>query len=296
MRSCQGGGTLPDMLLSREEMTLDFAGAKLDPARDRAILQWIFDQFLYGEVTGIQVGHWLYDAPTLDAARFLAKQAIEELQHVGNFVKMMDMLGLTPGKPHPMVRTLATSMMASSWPEHVALEMATGEGFVLMAFYGVIDTLDHPASVDILRRAVRQEEGHVDFGEAETMRVIQEDPSLRRPLLGHSLVWMFGVKQLASFIQQRLPPHPVLARMPDFLSLALSCNETRLLRMGVLEKPLSELSVRAKAGLVAEAYARKGKDAARATLQGLRPGGKRRLTETYLDDPGLQSAARRAAE
>jgi hypothetical protein len=142
------------MLLSRDEMTFDFAGAKLDPDRDRAILQWIFDQFLYGEVTGIQVGHWLYDAPNLDAARFLAKQAIEELQHVGNFVKMMDMLGLTPGAPHPVVRTLATSMMATSWPEHVALEMATGEGFVLMAFYGVIDTLDHPGGQ--ARRCVRR--------------------------------------------------------------------------------------------------------------------------------------------
>ena len=87
-------------------MTLDFAGEKLDPVADREILQWIFDQFLYGEVTGIQVGHWLYDAPNLEAARFLAKQAIEELQHVSNFVRMMDMLGLTPGKPHPMVRTL----------------------------------------------------------------------------------------------------------------------------------------------------------------------------------------------
>lgn len=280
------------MLLRREEMTLDFRGEKLDPERDRAVLQWIFDQFLYGEVTGIQVGQWLYDAPNLEAARFLAKQAVEELQHVGNFVRMMDMLGLTPGKPHPMVRRLATSMMAGSWPEHVAIEMATGEGFVLMAFYGVIDTLDHEPSVEILRRAVRQEEGHVDFGERETMRVVAEDPSLRRPLLGHALVWMWGVEQLARFIERRLPAHPVLARMPDFLALALACSETRLLRMGVLERPLAELSKRAKAGLVAEAYARRARDAARA----LRPGRKQRLTDTYLEDPTLHAAARRAAE
>ena len=277
------------MLLSREEMTLDFAGSRLDPARDRAILQWIFDQFLYGEVTGIQVGHWLYDAPNLEAARFLAKQAIEELQHVGNFVRIMGMLGLSPGKPHAMVRTLATSMMASSWPEHVALEMATGEGFVLMAFYGVIDTLDHAPTVEILRRAVRQEEGHVDFGERETMRVLAEDPSLRRPLLGLSLVWMFGVRQLARFMQKRLPEHAVLARLPEFLALALSCNETRLLRMGVLERPLAQLSAAHKAALVAEAYGRKGRDAATRGLLALRLGGRKRLTETYLDDPSLHA-------
>jgi len=149
------------MLLSRQEMTLQFGGAKLDPERDREILRFIFNQFLYGEITGIQVGQWLYDAPDLESARFLAKQAIEELQHVGNFLRIQHMLGIEPGAAHPLVRFLATGMMADSWAEHVALEMATGEGFVLMAFYAVIDTLDHAESVAILQRAVRQEEGHV---------------------------------------------------------------------------------------------------------------------------------------
>ena len=289
-----GGDNAGIMLVTRAEMTLDFGAERLRPERDRAILQWIFDQFLYGEVTGIQVGHWLYEAPDLASARFLAKQAIEELQHVGNFLRMMQMLGLQPGKPHPVVRALATGMMADSWAEHVALEMATGEGFVLAAFYAVIDTLDHPAAVEILERAVRQEEGHVEFGEGETMRLCAGNPQLSRQLLGLSLVWMFGVRQLARFVERRLPPHPVLARMPDFLALCLSCNELRLQRMGLLDRPLRELSVTSKAALVAEAYARKGSSAALARIAALRPGGKRRLTETYLDDPAIRELARRA--
>ena len=40
-------------------MTYDFGGDTLEPARDRALLEWMLNQFLYGEVTGIQVGHWL---------------------------------------------------------------------------------------------------------------------------------------------------------------------------------------------------------------------------------------------
>ena len=56
------------MLLTREEMTLDFEGAKLDPSRDRVLLEWLINQFLYGEITGIQVGQWIYDAPTIHAA------------------------------------------------------------------------------------------------------------------------------------------------------------------------------------------------------------------------------------
>jgi hypothetical protein len=284
------------MLLTRAEMTLPFGGAKLEPERDREILRFIFNQFLYGEVTGIQVGQWLYDAPDLESARFLAKQAIEELQHVGNFLRIQNMLGLTPGAAHPVVRFLATGMMADSWAEHVALEMATGEGFVLMAFYAVIDTLDHAESVAILQRAVRQEEGHVDFGEQQTMKLIAGDAALRRRLLGLSLVWRFGVSQLAKHMQSRLPAQPVLARLPDFLALALACNETRLLRMGLLERPLAELSAARKAALVAEAYAYKGGDSVRRLLMHLPLAGKKRLTETYLDDPTVREAIKAAAE
>jgi hypothetical protein len=289
------------MLLTRAEMTLDFHGAKLRPEQDRELLQWMCNQFLYGEVTGIQVGQWIYDAPDLESARFLAKQAIEEFQHVGNFLRIMHMLGLTPGEAHPIVRGLATGMMADGWAEHVALEMATGEGFVLMAFYAVIDTLDHPESVAILERAVRQEESHVDFGEQQTMRLIAGNPALARRLLGLTLVWRFGVEQLSRFMQKRLPEQPVLERLPEFLALALACNEARLLRMGLCDRPLAELSIARKSALIAEAYA--GKTAfglaklARAPfalVPGL--GGKKRLTETYLDDPAVRAALSSDAE
>src|SRR5881275_1770882 len=127
------------MLLSRQEMTFDFGGARLEAGRDRALLGWVVNQFLYGEVTGIQCGHWLYDAPDLEAARFLARQSLEEMQHVDNFLRIMTMLGCQPKPAHPAVRFLATGMMGSSWAEHVALEMAQGEGFVLECFYAVID-------------------------------------------------------------------------------------------------------------------------------------------------------------
>ena len=145
------------MLLTREEMSFDFGGAKLDPVRDKELIGWMLNQFLYGEMTGIQVGHWLYDAPDVNAAKFLARQSLEEMQHVDNFLRMMTMMGVQPAPTHWAVRFLSTGMMGGSWAEHVALEMAQGEGFVLMAFYGVIDTLDHKPSVDILKRAVKQE-------------------------------------------------------------------------------------------------------------------------------------------
>jgi hypothetical protein len=195
-----------------------------------------------------------------------------------------------------MVRFLATGMMADSWAEHVALEMATGEGFVLMAFYGVLDTLDHAESVAILERAVKQEESHVEFGEQETMRLIAGDPALARRLLGLTLVWRFGVEQLARFMRSRLPPQPVLARLPAFLKLALTCNELRLQRMGLLVGSIDQLSAVKRAALVAEAYAWKGgSTAARIATAPLSlvpfVGGKKRLTDTYLNDPEILKPA-----
>src|SRR5262245_31491724 len=184
------------MLLTREEMTFDFAGAKLDPVKDRAILGWMMNQFLYGEVTGIQCGHWLYDAPDLDAARFFSRQAVEEFQHVENFIKILEQLGENPAPAHPMVRFLTSGMMPSTFGDHVCLEMARAEGLVLMALYGVIDTMAHDGIRSILLRAVKQEERHVDFGERRTMAAIRLKPSLRRRLLGLSLVSLWGVGRL----------------------------------------------------------------------------------------------------
>src|SRR5919201_4058280 len=184
------------MLLSREEMTFDWGGARLHPQRDRAVLGWMMNQFLYGEVTGIQCGHWLYQAPDLDAARFFSRQAVEEFQHVDNFVRILKLLGEGPARAHPIVRFLSTGMMPASFEEHVCLEMALGEGFVLMALYGIIDTLDHEEIRGILQRAVKQEERHVDFGERRTLEALRARPSIRRRLLGLSLVSRWGVRQL----------------------------------------------------------------------------------------------------
>src|SRR3954470_17533369 len=278
------------MLLTREEMTFDFGGAKLDPVRDRELLEWMFNQFLYGEVTGIQVGHWLYDAPDLEAAKFLARQSLEEMQHVDNFLRIMGMLGLQPRPAHPAVRFLATGMMGGSWAEHVALEMAQGEGFVLQAFYAVIDTLDHKPSIDILRRAVKQEERHVEFGEDQTKKAIEGRAWVRRRLLGLALVSMWGVRRLAGYMEKRLPKdHVVLKHLPAFLAHANKCAELRLRRIGLLDRPLEELSGARRALLVAEAYGGKlvgGVGSLIAIPFRLLPWfRKKRVTDTYLADP-----------
>jgi len=272
------------MLLSREEMTFDFRGARLDPVRDKKVLVWMMDQFLYGEVTGIQCGRWLYDAPDLDAARFFSRQAVEEFQHVDNFVRILGLLGESPSPAHPMVRFLTTGMMPASFEEHVCLEMALGEGLVLMALYAVIDTIDHEEIRTVLQRAVKQEERHVEFGERRTMQALGAHPSLRRRLLGLSLVSTWGVRRLGAFMRKRLPAdHLVLSQLPAFLDFTIACAEQRLLKMGVLLKPFAELSLLEKSAAVAEAYG----VTMLATPLRLLP--RKRLTDTYLRDPAIRA-------
>lgn len=275
------------MLVGREEMRFDFGAAKFRLPRDAQLLGWIFDQFLYGEVTGIQCGHWLYRAPTLEAATFFARQAVEELNHVRQFLRLYQRLGVAPGKAHPVIRFMATGSMGTDFAEHVATEMAVGEGLVLMVFYALIDTIDDPEVVKILESATRQEERHVAFGERQTRAVIEQDPSMADYLLGLNLFSILAMKRLGGWIEKRLDPdHEVLRQARRFLDRMIEVLELRLQRMGILRGPLAELSAPRRAWLIARAWTRHF--AAR-----FKPNPKL-LTATYLSDPSVQQVERRA--
>lgn len=272
------------MLLSREEMTFDFGGARFEVERDRELLVWIFSQFLYGEVTGIQVGHWLYHAPNLDAANFLARQALEELSHVDRFRDILRHLGGAPVPAHRAVRFLSSGMMGDDWAEHVCLEMALGEGYVLAVLYGLIDTVEHEEIRAILRRATKQEERHVGFGEAETLKALAARPNLRRRLLGLSLWSLLGVSALARAIEAgRDTKHPVLKRFPEFLRHVRGTTELRLARLGLLNGPVSEIPTAARWSKMLASAAEHG-------VRRIWPSRVPLLTRTYLSDERLSPA------
>jgi hypothetical protein len=285
------------MLLSREEMAFDFQGKKLSPVADKDVIVWAVQQFLYGEMTGIQIGHWIYNAPDLESARFLSRQAVEEFQHVGNFLRILEILKARPEKAAGPVRFLATGLMGGEWSEHVAMEMALGEGLVLQAFYAMIETVDEAEITAILKRGVKQEERHVEFGEQQTMKAIRGKPWLRRRLLGLALVTLWGVGRLESLMKTRLPMnHPTMALLPELVRHSVRMSELRLQRIGLIDRPLSSLSAARKLGYVLEAYAGKLLGGLVGMVLGVvlfplrmiglfRP---KRLTDIYLDDPQVR--------
>lgn len=246
------------MLIAREELRFDFKGAVFDlkSASDRKLLGWVFNQFLYGEVTGIQCGHWLYRAPHLSAARFLAIQASEELSHVRKILRVLALLGERPAAAHPVIRFLSTGMMGADWLHHVALEMALGEGLVLGVFYAMADTLDHAEIKKILLTASLEEERHVEFGERETLRYLQSNPSAKRSVLAAAWVQILALNYIKKFVlrslrQQVRSDHPVLSKFEEFYDHLVAKSCVRMTKLGILKGPLEELRIGQKLGLIA---------------------------------------------
>ena len=277
------------MLLTREEQTYDFGGARFDLDRDRELLSWVFSQFLYGEVTGVQVGEWLAQAPDFDAARFLARQANEEMAHVQLFLRILRSLDAEPQPPHRALRFLATDFAGGTFLEHCCLEMALGEGFVLMAIYALIDTLPDSEVRNLLVGLSRQEEQHVAFGEEQTIRGLRRDPARARHLLGLALVSFAAIGRLGTWIGRRYPRHPVLAQMPGFLTSVVDAAELRLRRVGVVRRPIGEMPTSERAALMASSVGRRYGRA----LNPFRPRPVP-LTDTYLRDPTLRSRLARS--
>ena len=206
------------------------------------------------------------------------------MQHVDRFHEILRILSGEPALAHGAVRFLSTGMMGDDWDEHVCLEMALGEGYVLNVLYGLIDTLEHDEIRGILVRATRQEERHVAFGETETMRSVRENPNVTTRLLGLSLWSLVGIDALARGVRRRATEdHPVIRQFPEFLAHVRRSTELRLERMGLIEKPISEMGF----------WTRSSKMALAAAGHGVRrvwPGRRARLTKTYLNDRRLQSS------
>jgi hypothetical protein len=272
------------MLLTRDEQAYDFGGATFDLDEDRDVLAWIFSQFLYGEVTGVQVGSWLAQAPDFEAAQFLARQANEEMAHVKLFLRILSALEEEPRPPHRALRFLATDFAGGTFLEHCALEMALGEGFVLMAIYALIDTLPDSEVRRLLQGLSRQEEGHVSFGEDHTAAALRRDPGQADHVLGLALVSFAALRRLGGWIGRRHPGHPVLSQMPGFLPATVAAAELRMRRMGALRRPLDAIPAGEKARLAAAAVARRYGRA----LNPLRPKPPP-LTDTYLRDPAVRA-------
>jgi hypothetical protein len=272
------------MLIPKSDLRFNFQGSSFDlnRASDVEFLGWVFDQFLYGEVTGIQCGHWLYRAPTLQAATFLAKQAAEELSHVKRILRIQTLLNTKPKPAHGAVRFLSTGMMGGTWGEHVTLEMALGEGLVLTVFYALADLIPDPEIKKILESAIIDEEKHVIFGETETLKWLKQHPEDRRALLAQALLQSVALRRLKNFVLKKLPTsHPVFDKFSTFFDHTLFYFEARVDLLGLTREPISKMSGWKKTALLLALPFLQFKS--RIFKR------KRLLTDTYLKDAWVEN-------
>ncbi len=263
--------------MTREEMKFGVGAARFDVARDRDILGWIFSQALFGEATGCYCGAALYTAPDVGAGMFLARQSVEEFAHFRSFLKIFRILGVRPQPPNRVIKFLTSH--ESLWEHHVCLEMAVGEGLVLIAFDAFIDTIDHPEIKAILKAVSAQEVGHTEFGEQETLKALAARPGLRRQLLGRCLVTIAALRFLAKRISRWVPKgHPVMDLMPRFLEHTIRVTEERMRRLGLLRGKLDEICATRRWSLMAYGVLA-------AFARGLVASKKPRIPENYLQDP-----------
>lgn len=283
------------MLISREELRFDFQGAKFDlnSGADLELLGWIFNQFLYGEVTGIQCGHWLYHAPHLSAATFLAKQASEELSHVRKILRVLSLLRQKPRKAHWAIRFLATGMMGASWGEHVALEMALGEGLVLGIFYAMADTIPHPEIEKILNSAAVEEERHVEYGEREALRWLESSPRSRKLWLVYAEIQLFVLGRLKKQVLKKLSgqlgnAHPITLRFEPFYDHLIRTFERRMKSLGMMTE-LEESRRGLRQGMLLLSFPFLWMRERFRLKRSL-------LTESYLEDPILRAEVGRGGD
>lgn len=205
------------------EPTYDFGGATFDlnDANDREIVRFVLSQALFGEATGVYCGMSLYQARSLEAAKFYLRQARQELNHLELFADVFRTLGITPLPPHWTIVLLSSHN--NYYPLKVVLEHAVGEGMVLDIFKEVLlqtlpdDDVRIPDVKKKLRVVCREEIEHVAWGEKETRRILAESPWLKTPFYGLVEIQLLVAPIAARRFVGAAKDHRVLKHVEPFL-------------------------------------------------------------------------------
>ena len=223
-----------------KEESFDFEGAKFDVHKkeDRDILTFLLSQALYGEATGVFCGMSLYAAQSLEASKFYIRQAHQEMNHLRLFADIMKSLELQPTKGHWVLRLLSSHN--HYYPLKVFMEHAIGEGLVLDIFKEVLlqtlpdqdEAYDMSGVLKKLKMICKDEQEHVDWGERETIRLIQENPSLKIPLAGLLDLQLIIAPKIASQFSDK--QHPVLKHLPEYVLFTTQRAKHQAETMGIV--------------------------------------------------------------
>ena len=184
---------------------------RFDLSEDAVYLDWIFQQFVEGEMTGLIEGSALQKAPTLSDSSFLACQVQDEIKHAKIYFKQINRLRkdyqYEPLKMPSLLKAPVKPISGRLWQEHVFLDKAIGELYVLYVMIALKQSLDDSRLAKALDNIAKDEIQHIHFGEIKTQKCVEKNKFYKNYLLGlylrNDFVMNFFNKLIKRFFEKK---------------------------------------------------------------------------------------------
>ena len=194
--------------LESKKIKVDY---RFDLSEDAIYLDWIFQQFVEGEMTGLIEGSALQKAPTLSDSNFLACQVQDEIKHAQIYFKQMNRLRkdyqYEPLEMPSFLKALAKPISGRLWQEHVFLDKAIGELYVLYVMIALKQALGDSRLAKALDNIAKDEIQHIHFGETQTQKYVEKNKFYKNYLLGlylrNDFVMNFFNKLVKRFFEKK---------------------------------------------------------------------------------------------
>lgn len=219
------------MLLTREEMTLYSALPKFSVETDREAVLRALSHLFYGEVGAVKIGQWVTRAPDLEGMLEIVKQTRDETRHTGIFRRLLQRYGADPSQALIGDMGELHGVVSHTWEDMLFESMVVGEGLALALIYFYHDVIADEPIRRGLRRVIRDEESHVEYGERKIMAALRRTPQLKERLLA---LQEQLVQHYSGFITGQAPADALEAMISETPMAIIQMHMTRLQRMGLL--------------------------------------------------------------
>jgi 1,2-phenylacetyl-CoA epoxidase catalytic subunit len=219
------------MLLTREEMTLHRESPRFSVETDREAVLRALSHLFYGEVGAVKIGQWVTKAPDLEGMLEIVKQTRDETRHTAIFRRLLQRYGAEPSQE--VLRDMDDLHVAVSrtWEEMLFESMVVGEGLALVLIYFYHDVIADAAIRRGLRRVIRDEESHVEYGEKKIMEYLARKPELRERLLAMQEQL---IQYYTGVVTGQTPADALEEMIAQFPMAIIQMHMIRLQRMGMV--------------------------------------------------------------
>ncbi|MBI3248941.1 MAG: ferritin-like domain-containing protein [Deltaproteobacteria bacterium] len=219
------------MLLTREEMTLYSAPPKFSVETDREAVLRALSHLFYGEVGAVKIGQWVTKAPDLEGMLEIVKQTRDETRHTGIFRRLLQRYGADPLQAVIGDMGELHGVISHTWEDMLFESMVVGEGLALVLIYFYHDVIADEPIRRGLRRVIRDEESHVEYGERKIMAALRRTPQLKERLLA---LQEQLVQHYSGFITGQTPVDALEAMISETPMAIIQMHMMRLQRMELL--------------------------------------------------------------